>query len=480
MLALIFAAAITHGIAIGDVRSDRAIVWSRASEAGAMVVELDTSAGLDRPRTFSARASADTDFTAQVTLDALTPDTRYVYRVSFNGSDSAEGTFRTPPAAGDTVPVRFVVMGDLGGHGYCREAGVNYAVFSEIETLEPHFLVANGDMIYADSACDAERSEGGRNVPGDFPAITDPEVDWLDAAAVREVFLAHWRYNRADPHFQRLLSKTPMYSQWDDHEVINDFGAPWTTLNAWGERGGYPVLVQEGRRALFDFHPIERHPEEPYRIYRSFRWGQDAELFLLDARSYRSENELADDPDKGKTLLGAAQLSWLKKGLEDSTATWKIVSTDVPLSIPTGSNAHLVGRDAFANGAAQDYSARTGFERELEDLLRHLDAADIDNVVFVATDVHFATSLRYDVDVDGDGDTLLFHELISGPLSAAKLSVQTPDPTFAPTILFAEGNLFNFSFVSIERIDGISHLIADIRDDSGTVRFGSRVDLIAR
>ena len=78
------------------------------------------------------------------------------------------------------------------------------------------------------------------------------------------------------------------------------------------------------------------HPDEPYRIYRSFRWGRQAELFLLDARSYRSLNDLPDRADNEKTLLGREQLDWLRGGLARSSATWKIVSTDVPLSIPTG------------------------------------------------------------------------------------------------------------------------------------------------
>ena len=488
MLGLLLAAAatMTHGVAVGDVTASSAVIWSRSSAAPEMpdlpemLVELGESPALTNPRVLRARAIAEDDFTARVTVDGLEPNTIYHYRVRFDASEPTTGWFRTAPSPSTVASLRFIVMGDLGGHGYCREEGTGYAVFSAMEELEPDFLIANGDMIYADSECVAERAEGGRNIPGDFPKIDDPSVDWSDASAVREVYLAHWRYNRADPHFQSLLSKTSMYSQWDDHEVINDFGAAWPTWTAAIERDGYPTLVREGREALFDFHPMRRHPVEPDRIYRSFRWGQDAELFLLDARSYRSLNDLADRPHNQKTLLGREQLDWLKRGLAGSDAVWKIVSTDVPLSIPTGSQAHLFGRDAFADGTDADYSARTGFERELTELLMHLDRENVENIVFVTTDVHFATSLRYQTDVDGDGDRLLFHELVSGPLSAGKSPPQDPDPTFQPHILYAEGDLFNFSFVRIERRDGVSHLLADIRDETGAVRFGSSLTLAAR
>ena len=46
-----------------------------------------------------------------------------------------------------------------------------------------------------------------------------------------------------------------------------------------------------------------------------------------------------------KTLLGREQLSWLKETLANSNATWKIISNDVPMSIPIGVNASMFGRD---------------------------------------------------------------------------------------------------------------------------------------
>src|SRR5437016_2107046 len=121
---------------------------------------------------------------------------------------------------------------------------------------------------------------------------------------------------------------------------------------------------------FFNYTPIARNAEEPWRIYRSFRWGRDLELFLLDDRSYRSRNDLPDIAQNHKTMLGAEQLAWLKKGLADSDATWKLIACEVPLSVPTGgAAAHIWGRDGWANGTSFDFAAETGFERELLDLL---------------------------------------------------------------------------------------------------------------
>ena len=151
--------------------------------------------------------------------------------------------------------------------------------------------------------------------------------------------------------------------------------------------------------------------------------------------------------------------------------------------MPTGSEANLYGRDGFANGdvwSRVEFAELTGFERELRDLLEKLDAADVTNVVFVVTDVHFAMSLRYDIDLDGDGDRLLFHELLNGPLNAVCVRPPELDPTFEPIILYGEGGLMNFSAIEVtRRADGTSVLRADIRGVDGEVRFGSSLELVA-
>lgn len=476
---------ITHGAAVGDVGNDSAVVWARSDAPATLVVEY--SADRSEPARAKARNAPERDFTARVTLEGLRPGTQYHYRARFESgnevSEWLEGSFRTAPAASSDEPIRFIVAGDLGGHGWCRDIHDGYRVFDAMRELDPSFLVANGDMIYADTLCPAERPDGGRNLPADFRSVDDPEVDWTNFDEVREIYLQHWRYNQADPHFQKFLLQVPIYSQWDDHEVINDFGAPWPSWTAAKKRKGYPTLVRAGREAFFDFHPLSPPAGEPERIYRSFRWGREMELFLLDARSYRSENVLSDSLENRKTLLGKAQLEWLAKGLVESTAAWKIVSSDVPLSIPTGTRAEEYGHDAFANGSGvseDDSSPRTGFERELRSLLTELDRRNVKNVVFVATDVHFAASLRYQVDLDGDGDRLLFHEFISGPISAGLVDPRPPDPTFEPRVLYSEGGFFNFSFIRIEPApSGGSRLVSDIRDIDGKPRPGSRVEITA-
>ncbi|MCB9742855.1 MAG: alkaline phosphatase D family protein, partial [Alphaproteobacteria bacterium] len=371
------------------------------------------------------------------------------------------------------------IIGDLGGQGYCRPKDGGYRILASVEAAAPTLVVANGDLIYADGACTDTGPDGVAQLPGDFISISDAVLDWTNERRVKENLHKHWRYNRGDANFVSLLASAPLIAQWDDHEVVNDMG-PWESwLTGDPARPGYPALYAAGREAFFAWNPIERHPEEPERIYRSLRWGQHVELFVVDARSYRSPNPEPDGPEK--TLLGAAQLAWLTEAVTQSDATWKIVSVDVPMAIPTGSGAWKVGRDGWASGVGDpttpegetDISAQTGYERELGVLLRAFDAAEVQGLVFVTTDVHFAETLRYSVDLDGDGVPLTFHELVTGPLRAWMGEPPPLDPSFKPEALYAEGMGSFFSVLEVSE-DGAT-LTATVRGTDGAVRPGSEL-----
>jgi alkaline phosphatase D len=525
---------ITHGIASGDVTDQSAIIWSRVNDQPAkMNVEYDTNANFTNPLSKTAQANSTTDFTAHAKLDRLKPDSQYYYRVWFTGSDidnntnsetSSDlsaipyiadqieiGTFRTAPSANMTSnssAISFIWGADLGGQDYCRNADEGgYSIFKSMLSLNADFFIANGDMIYADGACPAQgpifnnstnnQTITWTNIPGDFKSLADPSVEWNNVTEVRSLFLEHWKYNRNDTYFKEFLRNVSMYSQWDDHEIINDFGSKWPYWNLFSiDREGYPNLVKEGTNAFLYYSPLDSNSnknnnytvnDSNKRIYRSFNWGKDLDLFIIDARSYRSQNHIADAPDSNKTLLGDEQLQWLRQELSNSNATWKVISSDVPISIPTGSNASILGRDGWANGnETSNYSYYTGFERELTDLLKLIDEHNIKNVVFITTDVHFPAFIRYNFDLNNDGNMTEIYELVSGPLSAFRLGVPFPilDDTFDPALLYGEGNIFNFGHVRIQdgrgedNDNGKPHLIADIRDENGMVRPGSTLDLI--
>ena len=110
-------------------------------------------------------------------------------------------------------------------------------------------------------------------------------------------------------------------------------------------------------------------------------------------------------------------------------------------------------------------------------MLSVLDDMDVQNLVFVTTDAHWATNISYETDANDDGDTLVFHEFVSGPLNAGLGTPSNLDPSFNPTTLYAEGGIFNFGYLRIEEQNGSINLLVDIRDETGEVRPGSEVVL---
>lgn len=410
-------ARVTHGVAAGEVTATTAVVWTRCDRESPVRVVLHMPSGKPEITAATTVRAAD-DFTAKVALTNLDPDTQYTYRLWCGDRDEASavnGTFRTAPAAGSLTPVTFVWGGDVGGQNVCRDKAEGYRVFTTIAAQRPDFFIGLGDMIYADSPCNPTGLYGNEQVEGPSPPATDIPGFW-----------ERWRYNREDGAFQRLLASTGYYAVWDDHEVYNDFGPQHDV----GRKPAFPAgrhLLPLGRKAYLDYNPFPPARGAPPRLYRAVRWGKHLELFFLDTRSYRDANGQKDNPRNPKTMLGREQLAWLKDRLERSDATWKIIVSSVPLSVPTG--------DANARDGWGDNETRTGFEYELLDILRFLQAHGIDKHVWISTDVHFATVFRYTPFANAPDFHVL--EVDTGPLNAGVFPKAEFDQTLRGERLFS-------------------------------------------
>jgi alkaline phosphatase D len=195
--------------------------------------------------------------------------------------------------------------------------------------------------------------------------------------------------------------------------------------------------MASGRQAFREYWPIRTDASDAHRLYRTVRYGSNLELFLLDTRQYRSKNSDQDGP--AKTMLGDAQLRWLLEGMAASTATWKVVVTSVPLSVPKGGSPAVPGFDGWAGG-----TDGTGFERERQVIVDAILGRPITNVVFLGGDIHWVQANVYDPNRDGVAD---FHEFVSGPLSANPGRLTAPSPALHPTTLINEGGYDNFGVV---------------------------------
>ena len=415
-------------VTVGEVTSTSAIVWARGDAAGEATVEA--KAGDRAAVTVKLRFAPERDFTGRGVLANLAPATRYTYRI-VAGGETVSGEFVTAPSAADPRAVKFLWSGDLGGGGFCRRIDGGYPIFVPMAKAKPDFFLFVGDTIYADVPCDKPGT-----VPGAaFAATTLPE------------FHAKHRYNREDDGVQRFFRATSVYAIWDDHEVRNDFSGPTEPL--------MPV----GRQAFLDYWPIAPPPDDPTRLYRRVRWGQLAEIFVLDARQYRSPNTARDGPDK--TMLGAEQRRWIIDAVATSSAVWKIVVSSIPLSVPVGRpERHDSWSNASVFGLPEPNG--TGFAVERDAILKAFRDRGVRNLIFLAADVHLAEVIRHEP-VSG----FAFHELIAGPLSATFGRPRPLDQGLNPVSIFARGGLNNFGEVIVDR----SGLSLRLIGEDGTVLF---------
>ncbi len=439
-----------QGVAVGEVTAQSALLWLRTDGPASVQVEWATISRWERAsklaaivnpvsRTASITTTAETDYTLIIPLEGLGPATRYRYHVLVGSAEqtarrrsaslAAMGEFTTLPDDVTSAMVTFAWSGDLGGQKRCRQGPGGYPIFDSIRRQHPDFFLFLGDTIYGDDICPSPPNEPG----ADFKATT------LQTYRVRH------RYQRGAEALRRFLETTPVYVAWDDHEVRNNFSGP------------YDEQMPAARQALREYWPIASPPHDPRRLYRRIRYGADLELFILDTRQYRSRNADPDGP--AKTMLGATQLAWLLDGLRTSTATWKVIATSVPLSIPKGGDVNMPGYDGWAGGPDG-----TGFERERRVIVDVILDHKLRNVVFLAGDVHFVQANAYDPDQNGVID---FHEYIVGPLSARHGVLTAWDEGLHPTRLFNESGFDNFGLVRVTK----DEFAIAVVDEAGNKRF---------
>jgi len=348
----------------------------------------------------STSASASSDYTSHVLLSGLKPDTVYQYLVECiaSGVVSKSGimTFHTAPMSTEPTPVSFVWAGDLAGQGWGRSPNVTvtsafngqvlnegYVMFEVMRQHKPDFLIFQGDFIYADN-----KIFPTVNLPaalGGGVWVNNPTKEFV--AVTLEDFRSNYKYNFGDSKLQAFLQEVPVYPQWDDHEVVNNW-YPGQVLYQ-PRFANYPnntsvdMMAANARQAFFEYWPIMGD-----KIYRSQRHGKHLEIFFLDQRTYRNANGYNNETFK-TSMLGAEQLMWLKNGLKTSTATWKIVSADDPLTIITGGPGDY---DTWVQGNNQVL----GREFEVAEILDFIKTEEIKGVTFITSDVHFAAVMSYD------------------------------------------------------------------------------------
>ena len=369
--------AVTHGVQSGDVSADGGVVWARTDRPAQMLVEVSTSESFANVRKLPPIAALpESDFTAKMLVDNLPGGQDIFYRVKFRDlshtsveSEPVAGRFRTAPT--DKRDVSFVWGGDVAGQGW----GINaddggMFTFAAMRKNKPDFFIHSGDTIYADGLIPSEvKLSDGKT----WKNLTIPEK--AKVAETLDEFRAAHKYNFLDDNVRAFNAEVPIFVQWDDHEVTNNWSASKDLPAAYKERN-IALLAARAQRAFHEMYPMRESIVEPGRVYRTLSYGPHLDVFMLDERSYRGPNgpNLQAEYGPDAYFIGPEQMQWLKRALLNSRATWKVIASDMPLSLIVYDDAtNRKGSEAFAQG---DGPPR-GRELEIAEILRFIKTAPI-------------------------------------------------------------------------------------------------------
>jgi alkaline phosphatase D len=321
---------------VGAVTPTTAVVGFRTSEAAEVQVKYaDNKKFRKSTTTAPVNTENSADFTGSIQLTGLKANQMYWYRVMVNGVEQDPGfvqKFQTFPTSGSC---KFAVFADVANN-----QTRNAPVYQKGKDDGALFALEIGDMDHRNPTTLAQSRTMHRE-------LRDP------ANAQGDDFATH------------ILSKMGVAHVWDDHDYCgNDTDRTCASrATAW--------------QAFGEFWPTYPRPNAANGIWHKLTCG-DTEIFMLDTRSQRDPDTDPDDANKsmldGENLGANGQKEWLKQGLKDSTATWKIVVSTV-----------TANRDARPNNI--DHWV-TSFSTEAAEMASWISSQNIANVVMLSADLH--------------------------------------------------------------------------------------------
>lgn len=274
-------------------------------------VRIQLSSGPEKLEVPWEYVSAYEDYTFKKAVDALRPNT--LYKVSIQGRrepgapiSEVSGHFRTAPDHSEVSPVTFTSSSCQYFWDF-DDPQRGFRIYDAMMMVGPDFHCHTGDYVYYDK-------------PGPM-------------ARNMELARHKWHANNAWPALREFYAYTPLYLQKDDHDML--FNDAFPQMKPFGELG-----FKDGLKIWYEQVPLEGKP------YRTFRWGRDLQIWLVEGREYRSPNHEPDGP--GKSIWGKEQKEWFVETVASSDATFKLLLSPTPVVGPDRSQGK---NDNHANEA---------------------------------------------------------------------------------------------------------------------------------
>ncbi|MDW8235935.1 MAG: alkaline phosphatase D family protein [Bacteroidia bacterium] len=363
-----------HGVASGDPLQDRVVLWTRVTPPQNWTQPISVRWEVAEDRNFSriiasgnTTTDASRDYTVKVDATGLVAGRWYYYRFQALDAYSPVGRTRTLPD-GNPSRLRLAILSCSDYQAGFFNAYENLCLRNDID-----LILHLGDYIY---------EYGPQN---NRPRQSEPPREIVTLSDYR----IRYSHYRLDSSLQWVHQNFPFITIWDDHELAN---------NAWREgaenhspsEGSFAGRRAAMLRAYHEWMPFRmQDPSDSLRIWRQFRWGNLAEIFMLDTRHYARDSQLsrlplnANDPrlnDPNRTLLGTAQREWLLQGLKTSPATWKLIGQQVmiaPLRFTPFGTTLILNPDQW-----------DGYAYERRRIMDTILSNNIQNIAFFTGDIH--------------------------------------------------------------------------------------------
>jgi alkaline phosphatase D len=376
---------IIHGPMLGCVTDRSAKVWLRTVDQSQVVVQVYACDKQGQPTrkiiaTGTATSDPQHDYTAVVELEGLQPETQYAYDVIIAEKSAIKGSLprlRTYPQKGDAAKFR-IAFG--GGAGYVPRYET---MWDTIESHQPDVLFLLGDNVYIDLA---EEPRGMHR------------------------YTYYRRQSR--PEYRRLVSSTPVYAIWDDHDCAIDdvWMGPFVDRPSWK-----PAMLDVFRENWVN--PAYGNKQAPGCWFQTSI--ADVDFFFLDTRYYRT-NPFGEQP----TMLGPIQKAWLFKQIKNSQATFKVIVSSVPWASGSKPGSH----DTW-----------NGFPAEREEIFSALEVNKSEGVLLLSADRHRSDAWK----IERPNGYALYD------MMSSRLTNEHPTECF-PEALFCYNKTCSFGLLTID------------------------------
>ncbi|MGC5798600.1 alkaline phosphatase D family protein [Sphingomonas sp. NFX23] len=376
----------TLGVASGDPLPDGFVIWTRLApepqtpDGGmpphdvAVRWEVAEDPGFQKiVRTGPAMAEAKLAHSVHVEIDGLRPHRPYWYRFLVAGAGSSPvGTARTAPAAGASLDRLRLAM--LGCQDFETGFFTAYAHVAREPDLDAVFHY--GDYIYEM----APRTE------------PSPRKHLGAETYTLDQYRRRYAQYKADPDLQAAHAAVAFIMSFDDHEIDDNWAGEF---DKDGNRPDvFALRKAAAMQAWYEHVPVRRAQRPGAGVaYRRLDYGNLVRMHVLDTRSFRSD-QLCERPGIGRaeldacipvdrperTMMGAAQESWLDRGLAND-ARWNFIAQQV-LFMPydarkDGASTPVIGKDNW-----------NGYPLSRQRLVDGIAHRGLTNVVIGSGDLH--------------------------------------------------------------------------------------------